>query len=331
MPWDSMVTVSMRADLQELDEFLGEGGPYLRGHPEDTDVLALRAAMQKAFASPATTATEAALAAVKTAFTEGSWFMQVLREHAGDVAFDRAMELCVRSAESLWLVTADCPAPVYSSTGRWEDLPPLPMQDPASHPLWNELNKYSEIECYLSHYTYLLGTRMPTVLADGRLPSTCQVEVDKLKKLNVEFPTSQHQLRMLFRPRPQGMFLYAYHTSYVQFSSTNKWSRSWLLASLPALLAQLEQCHRTCTFPVAESLRAEADTLYDKIKNSYAAWEALAKAAVQAAFQAAQVRRREETGGRLLGPSQQQQSAAASMRAQRVEELLHELRVWLSA
>ena len=32
MDWEIMVTVSMRADLQELDEFLGEGGPYLRGH-----------------------------------------------------------------------------------------------------------------------------------------------------------------------------------------------------------------------------------------------------------------------------------------------------------
>ena len=325
-----MVTVSMRADLQELDEFLGEGGPYLRGHPEDKDVLALRAAMQKAFASPATTATVAALADVKTAFTEGSWFMQVLREHAGDAEFERATELCVRTSDGLFLVTGDCPAPVYSSTGRWEDLPPVPMGAPDTNPMWKELNHYSEIECYLSHYTYLLGTRMPMVLADRRLPSTCQVEVDELKKLKAEFPTSQHQLRMLFRPRPQGMFLYAYHSSYVEFSSTNKWSRSWLLASLPALLAQLEQCHRTCTFPVAESLRAEADRLYGQIKSSYAAWEALAAAAVQAAFRAAQLRGREETGGRPRGPSQQQQSAVASMRAQRVEDLLHELRVCLS-
>ena len=312
-----MVTVSMRTDLQELDEFWGGGGPYLRGHPDDADVKKLRAAMEKAFASPATTATVAALAEVKTAFTEGSWFMQVLRDHRGDAEFDRARELCVRTSDSLQFITGDCPAPFGSSTGRWEDLPPVPMHDPESHPLWNELNKYSEIECCLSRYIYLVGTRMPMVLADGRLPITCQVEVDKLKKLNAEFPTCQ--LRFIWRPRPEGTFLFAYHTSYVGFSSTNKWSRSWLLASLPALLAQLERCARTCTFEVAERLRAEADKLYDQITNAYAAWHALAAAAVQGSFRAAQVRQWEETGGRPRADLAREASMRAMLAA--LEEL----------
>ncbi len=96
-----MVSVGMRNELQELIEFLRLGVVYLNGHPNEPDVIALREAVENVLAN---TAVETALAVIKSAVSDGSWFRIVLDEHQtknDDVKFIRAMQLCERLAPAV--------------------------------------------------------------------------------------------------------------------------------------------------------------------------------------------------------------------------------------
>jgi hypothetical protein len=77
------------------------GGEYLKGHPDEPDVIALREALENVLVN---TAVETALAVIKRAVSEKSWFMIVLGEHQtpnDSVEFEKAKELCESLAASL--------------------------------------------------------------------------------------------------------------------------------------------------------------------------------------------------------------------------------------
>ena len=314
MDGEKMVSVGMRNDLQELKEFLMLGGEYLKGHPNDPDVIELRGALENVLANYCE---ETALAVIKRALREKSWFVTVLDEHQNeydDVEFKRAMELCESLSTSLKFVTGD-PAPDQSVTGRWEELPPIPTHDPESIPIWNELNKYSEIMCWLSRYIFHVESRLPLEMEDKLLPPACQDEVNKLKMKIKEFPTSDQQLRFFIsKKRPEGTLLYLYHTSYVEFSRRSKFSRSALLANLPALMAQLHKCKKVCTITIPQTDSMDLhDDMYDSCQEAYKAWHALAVSQLQGSFRAAQVREWEQNGSKSR-VDLSQQSEAPSMR-----------------
>ena len=150
--------------------------------------------------------------------------------------------------------------------------------------------------CSLSNYIFHVMHHIPFT-TQQKLPPTCQQQVHTLNKMFAEFPTASQLLRMIFsRLRPEGTLLYVYQTSYVEFSSTNKFSRTMLLAHLPALMAQLEQCNRTLTLLSTDSLRLQADQIFKSCKDAYEAWQALAANELQRSFGVSHLQKREQTG-----------------------------------
>ena len=287
-----MVSVNMRNDLQELTQFLGKHGVYLRGHPFAADVNAFRLAVDNVVANMQVVP---ALEAIHTAVREGGWLMQVLVSHTADAECARAMQLCLQVSESLQFVTHSSPAPSWSLTGQWKDLP-VPLSAPETIPIWNELNRYSEIMSSLSKYIFHVMHHIPFT-TQHELPPTCQQHVHTLNNMFAEFPTASQLLRMIFsRLRPEGTLLYVYQTSYVEFSGTNNFSRTMLLAHLPALMAQLEQCNRTLTLLSTDSLRLQADQIFKSCKDAYEAWQALAANELQRSFGVSHLQKREQTG-----------------------------------
>jgi hypothetical protein len=244
---------------------------------------------------------------IKSAVSDGSWFRIVLEEHQtpnDSIEFKRAKELCESLAASLQFVTADQTVPDLSVTKIWKDLYINPARPYADYPLFQEMDMYCTLMRLLSGYTLHVANGF---LADeeDQLPPTCQVEVDKLRQMYAEFPVSSQLLRlMLPRKRAASYEEWAttnlhwmYNTSYEGFSRTNEFSRSALLANLPALMAQLDTCKNmfTFTFPQSYAMTIH-DNRYEGCKETYKAWHALAAPKVQGSFRAAQVREWEENG-----------------------------------
>ena len=319
-----MVSVSMRNDVQELTNFLLEGHEYLSGHTNDPDVIALRGALENVLAN---TAVQTALAVIKSAVSDGSWFRIVLEEHQtpnDSIEFKRAKELCESLAASLQFVTTDSTVPDLSVTKTWKDLYINPARPYSDYPLFQEIDKYCALMRILSGYILHVVNGF---LADeeDQLPPTCQVEVDTLRKMYAEFPVSSQLLRLtLPRKRAASYEEWAttnlhwmYNTSYEGFSRTNEFSRSALLANLPALMAQVDTCARVFTSTFKDGQQPFAmkihDIKHECCQEAYKAWCALAVPKVRLSFPAAQVRQWEVNGPR---------SEHASL-AQMLHELLH--------
>ncbi len=158
------------------------------------------------------------------------------------------------------------------------------------------------------------------------------VEVHKLRKMSAEFPASSQLLRLMLPRKLEASYEewatsnlhYMYNTSYEDFSRTNKFSRSALLANLPALMAQLDTCKNVFTstfndFPQPFAMRIH-DIKHEGCVEAYKAWHALAASKVQESFRAVQVREWEVNGGKPR-VDLSQQSGTPSMR-----EMLAELR-----
>jgi hypothetical protein len=259
-----MVSVSIKTDLQELQAFLG--GAYARGHPRDKDVNDLDTALGNLAANKKTAE---ALAAVKTALREGSWFREVLLEHQDDAEFERAMALCVSISQSLRWVTCDSgPVPV---AGKWEALPVMGFGDnPATHPIFDELDKCGCVQRSLDRYVMFVENRLP---GGQRLPQFCQVEVDTLKDMKKQCPEPSDLLNMVLSG---GSIAWFYQTSYLQ--SKGNFCRSALLAALPAVMAQLDKCERMCGEAFPHRFVDVRTRMYLSCKENYAEWRALAEA-----------------------------------------------------
>ena len=81
-------------DLQELKEFVKQGGDYMRlGHVQDADVLALRKAIDDVVAN---VGVPAALGVIEEAIGEAGWLTAVIGDHCkNDLSFQRAEVLRV--------------------------------------------------------------------------------------------------------------------------------------------------------------------------------------------------------------------------------------------
>jgi hypothetical protein len=190
-----------------------------------------------------------------------------------------------------------------------------------NYPIWNELNNYGEIKRHLAEYIFHVLSRLPSETEVKRLPTTCQVEVDKLQAMSAEFPTLSQLLRLVLpSTRPDETLLYMYNTSYVEFSSTNKFSRSALLADLPALMVQLDKCKTECTFTFPRCLRMKVhDSIYRQCQQAYEAWEEQAKSKLQVPFH---VHGASQTGGGVKRKPCEDPPQDARL-TQMLHELLH--------
>ena len=284
-----MVSLTMRTDMQQLQAFLH--GAYARGHPRDGDVVAFDEALGNLVANKTTAV---ALAAIKTALSEGSWFMKVLSDHAGDADFDSAMQLCVRiSGDLKWVTCEEGPVPV---AGDWEALPVIGFHDnPDDNPLIHEIDWCTFVRDKVDHYVRFVESRL------GQLPPTCQDEMDKLKRMIEQCPASQKLLRWELnwdagndeRRGPPKTMTWYYHTSYLA-------SRGALLAALFDVMKQLDECDRRCKEAFPNTFEEERAENYQQCKIVYEEWQALAANKLRESVGMAQLRAREQ-GGRGRG------------------------------
>jgi hypothetical protein len=321
-----MVSLCIRADVQELSNFLREGGEYPSGLQNDPNVIALRGALENVLAN---TADQNALADIKSAVSEGSWFRIVLEQHQtpnDSIEFKGAKELCESLTASLQFVTANSTVPDRSVMKIWKDWyinPALPYSD---FPLFQEMDMYCTLMRIISGYILHVANGF-LAHEEDKLEQTCQVEVDKLRQMYAKFPVGS-QLLFLVLPRKRTASYvewattdlhWMYNTSYEEFSSSNEFSRSALLASLPALMAQVDTCKNEFTSTFQHVQQSYAMTILDSkhecCEHAYKAWLALAKPKVRGSFRATLVREREVGGHRPAGASL----------AQMLHELLH---VW---
>jgi hypothetical protein len=322
-----MVSVCIRADVQELSNFLREGGEYPSGPPNAPDVIALRGALENVLAN---TADQNALAVIKSAVSDGSWFRIVVEKHQtpnDSIEFKGAKELCESLAASLQFVTDDSTVPDMSVTQIWKDLYINPARPYAECLLFQEMDMYCTLMRIISGYILHVANGFLQHEADKLLP-TCQDKVDELRQTYAKFPAGSQLLRMIL-PRKRATSYeehattdlhWMYNTSYEEFSNTNEFSRSALLANLPALMAQVDTCKQEFqeTFQHDQQLSYAMtilDSKHECCGNAYKAWLALAESKVRGSFRATQVRKWEVGGHR---------PACASL-AQMLHELLH---VW---
>ena len=94
-------------DLQDLAEFIEEGGDYRRlGHPEDAGLRALREAVADVLANVGEKAVQAALVVIEEAIREAGWLTAVIGEHRKDEpSFQRAEKLRVRILGGIYEAT----------------------------------------------------------------------------------------------------------------------------------------------------------------------------------------------------------------------------------
>lgn len=288
-----MVSVCIRKDMEELQAFLRDA--YARGHPRDKDVECLDTALG-IIAANKTTAE--ALAAVKTALSEGSWFRTVPLEHQDDAEFERAMALCVSISRDLeWMTCGSYAAPV---PGKWEALPVIGFgDDPDSNPIFDELDKCGVVRQSLERYVMFVEYRLPVGSASRQLPRDCQVEVGKLKEMIKKCPQGRDLLSMEFRTGVQRI-AWSYQTSYFA-SGGNEFCRSALLAALPEVMAQLDKCEEMCRTAFPHTFVDVHTQMYQSCKDNYAAWQALAEPQLRQSVGMAQLRAREQGGGKHLG------------------------------
>ena len=107
-----MATCSVTNDMTALLQFL-QSDDYTKGHPIDTDVIALKNAINDINNN---NRVKEALVVMKTALSEQGWLMTVLGEHMDDAVFERAYKVCVCIYASIKFTTSDSDVPDQPGT-----------------------------------------------------------------------------------------------------------------------------------------------------------------------------------------------------------------------
>jgi hypothetical protein len=226
--------------------------------------------------------------------------MRALRERQDTDSFQKALELCVCISQSLQFVT--CNSLVYDKPfcGKWTEADPDETLDVE----FKEVDEYCKFRRALSKYTFFLVNTLSVVSADSpgisRLPSNVQPDIDTLNEMIDKMP-QDNQLQACVR-RPGGTYVWYYHSSYLQETGNNRFARSALLRSVPAVMWQLDKCKKICTVAIRESAADRArrhETLYGWCNEAYNEWEGMAKKKMQMPVLA--LRRREEGGRAASG------------------------------
>ena len=300
-----MATVSMKNDMRELTMFL-EGDYINLGHPgpsEDDGLTALTKALEDVVAD---TQVQNALDEIKAALREGGWLRPVLEEHVQTYAsFRRALELCVCICETLRFVTSDSAVPEKPVYGKWQ-----PIDNPDTDPIMQELDLYCVFTRDLPTYMMFVENVLLVASLDRRLPPTCQVAVDTLNLEIAKFPRWSQLLGAVYKldPPPRGEYAWYSWTSYSVFSTTDSFSRSWLLANLTHFIQELNNCKQLFTDAMPESNRAEHDRRYNKLLAAYESWRTLASSKMSVPFTQLQKREYNGNGNQCGGPNKRHQS-----------------------
>ena len=97
------------------------------------------------------------------------------------------------------------------------------------------------------------------------LPEAVETDLDALEDMIDVFPTKSQVLR---HPR-RGIGVISYQTAYLVFSKRQPFTRSAMLARLPAVVAEIEGLQAVFREAVMEENRASFDELYAQVLAAY--------------------------------------------------------------
>ena len=285
-----MATCSVTNDMTALLQFL-QSDDYTTGHPIDTDVIALKNAINDINNN---NRVKEALVVMKTALSEQGWLMQVLGEHMYDAAFERAYKVSVCIYASIKFTTSDSKAPDQPGTtwqdvdgkypdeyyrtvcGTWQYVDDVQLDDE-----FKEIWKYRIFRDNLQKYRDFLLNRLAS--EDRQLLQKCQDKLDILSNW-IETIPGQNQLVTTFIHPKYKHFAWCFNTSYFKISSTNKLTRRWLVANLPTIILQMQNYKKTFTDHLPPNNHEEHENLYNSLLTAYTTWWELAAPHVKVPF-----------------------------------------------
>lgn len=171
-----------------------------------------------------------------------------------------------------------------------------------------ELDLYCVFTRDLPTYMMFVENVLLVASPDRRLPHRCQLAVHTLNLEIAKFPRWSQLLGAVYKldPPPLGKYVWYWWTSYSVFSTTNSFSRSWLLANLPHFIQELKNCKQLFTDAMPESNRADHARRYEALLAAYESWWALAASKVAVSLTG--LRKREESGVIYAGRCKRHQS-----------------------
>lgn len=288
--------MTIQNDMTALLQFL-ESYDYTKGHPIDTDVIALKIAINDINNN---IRVKEALVVLKDALSEEGWLMAVLVEHMDDAAFQTAYKVCVCVYASIKFTTGDAAAPDQPGT-EWQDVDGKYrneyyrtvcgtwqyVDDWIVDEYYNEIMQYRMFTTYLQEYRDFLLNRLTS--EDRRSLEICQDKVDTLNDWIKTIPGRDQLVTNFTHPKYKN-YQWCYNTSYLKFSSTNKLSRSWLVANLPTIILQLKKYKKTFTDQLPANDLEEHKYNYICLMTAYDKWFTLAAPRVKVPFHTLQQR-----------------------------------------
>ena len=178
------------------------------------------------------------------------------------------------------------------------------MEDPLVDATFLELAQYCRFIRLMTKYICFVWCCRIRVRP---LPEAVEAAADDLQDMIDVFPTKSQVLR---HPR-RGIGVISYQTAYLVFSDRQPFTRSAMLARLPAVVAKMEGLKSVFREALIEQTQADFDELYAQVLAAYEKWRAMAEANVKVPF--SDIRAREEHGRKRA--------------AVRMEELLLELKM----
>jgi hypothetical protein len=246
-----------------------------------------------------------ALVVLKTALSEEGWLMAELVEHTAIAAFQTAFKVCVCIYASIRFRTGDCvprepgnewqdvdgkyPNEYYRSVcGTWQYVDDIFLDEE-----FKEIMKYRAIQNKLQLYVSFLLDRLTS--EDRPLLDKCQAAADKIHYWIATIP-GRDTLVTSFRHPQLEHSAWCYNTSYVTFCSTNRLSRSWLVANLPTIVLEMDQNKNMFTDQLPANNQEEHESLYDSFMTAYEQWRTLAQMRMKVQFD--MIKKREISGRR---------------------------------
>lgn len=125
-----------------------------------------------------------------------------------------------------------------------------------------EIDSYGEVRRLLPMYTLFLG-------------KVCQLNLDSVNRAINSLPQGSDFMHGFYRDAPRA-WVWHFRSTYFEFSETNRFSRSWLLASLAEVIQKLKDVKQQLTQAQQELQRANHARLYTKLLVAYDTWHTLA-------------------------------------------------------
>jgi hypothetical protein len=189
-------------------------------------------------------------------------------------------------------MSGDSHAPNQPTHGEWHV---VDFNDKVDESRAVEIQSYCDLKVSCTIYTNFLISKFDEEL-DNKYPGTQESIMDmfatypkgdQLLAFNTNYPqTTERTVR--------------YHTSYFTNSTTDHYTRSWLLANVRVTMQQLQEYKNTFFEQFMEVSRERHTRLYESLLLEYQTWETLAlgKAGFKIPFR--QIQKRDCTGNTTL-------------------------------